>query len=177
MTGSGFSTGLLRDPFSNRYFVSGGDYTGSGMRASLMAVVSENTEVIVGYGFAEGLQAVSDHLVSDSPQALRELMKAQRGHSFSAKVSTKVPGVNTRLITSYRWVPNRSVMVSDPYDQSFSRSNPYLNVVLLQPLPSPNILPGQFEAVVDIRNLLAEGYLHITRGTVDCHCVPLKVSH
>jgi len=32
---------------------------------------------------------------------------------------------------------------------------------LLQPIPSPDILPGQFQAVADFNNLLAQGYLTI----------------
>ena len=164
MTGvqsAGFFPGLLRDPFSNRYFVSGGNYSGPGARASFAAMLSDNSEVVIGYGYAEGLQAVAGNLVAESPQALREMMQAERGHSFSVKVSTTVPGIDTRVMTSYRWLPSYSVMAADPYDQSLGHAEPYMNVVFLQPLPLPNILPGQFEAVVDIRNLLAEGYLPV----------------
>ena len=162
MTGvqpAGFFPGLLRDPFSNRYFVSGGNYSGPGARASFAAMLSDNSDVVIGYSYAEGLQAVAGNLVAESPRALREMMQAQRGHSFSVKVATTVPGVDTHVVTSYRWLPSHSVMAADPYDQSLGRADPYMNVVFLQPLPSPNILPGQFEAVLDIRNLLAEGYL------------------
>jgi hypothetical protein len=42
-----------------------------------------------------------------------------------------------------------------------SQSDPYLNLFLLQPLPSPGILPGQFEAVADFNNLLAQGYVTV----------------
>jgi len=156
---SGFLPGLLRDPFSSRHFLSGGDYSGAGMRASVAAVFWGDSEVVVGYSFAPGLQALSDQLVADSPQALRELIRSHRGHSFSVKVSSTVPRLDTKVVTSYRWVPRNSVVASDPYDQSFGRSEPYMNVILMQPLPSPTILPGQFQAVVDFSNLLAEGYL------------------
>ncbi len=162
MTGGqvgGFFPGLLRDPFSNRYFLSGGDYSGPGMRASVAATLWRDSEVVVGYSFAEGLQAGMTNLTAETPQALREMVQAQRGHSFSVKVSSTVPGIETRVITSYRWIPRHSVVASDPYDRSLGRAEPYMNVVLLQPIPSPNILPGQFQAVMDFSNLLAEGYL------------------
>ncbi len=162
MTGvqpAGFFPGLLRDPFSNRYFLSGGNYSGAGMRASFAIMVSDRSDMVVGYSFAEGLQAVSGNLVAAGPQALREMVQAQRGHSVAVKLSTTVPRIGAHIITSYRWIPSHSVVASDPYDQSMGRADPYMNVILLQPLPSPNILPGQFEAVVDIRNLLAEGYM------------------
>lgn len=41
------------------------------------------------------------------------------------------------------------------------RSEPYLNVALVQPLPSYEILPGHFQAIADFTNLLAQGYLPI----------------
>lgn len=162
MTGAqsaGFFPGLLRDPFSNRYFLSGGNYSGVGMRASFAVTVSDHSNMVVGYSYAEGLQAVSGNLMAAGPQALREMVQAQQGHSFAVKLSTIVPGIGAHVITSYRWIPSHSVVASDPYDRSMGRADPYMNVILLQPLPSPNILPGHFEAVVDIRNLLAEGYM------------------
>jgi hypothetical protein len=41
------------------------------------------------------------------------------------------------------------------------QSDAYLNLFLLQPIPSPEILPGQFEAVADFNNLLAQGYMTV----------------
>ena len=155
----GFAPGLLRDPFSNRYFLSGGNYAGPGARASLATKLTGNSEVAVGYSYAEGLRVLTNNLTAGSPQALREMVRSQRGHSFSVKVTSTVPGIDTQVITSYRWIPRYSVVAPDPYDQTIGRTEPYVNVVLLQPLPSPNILPGQFQAVVDISNLLAQGYL------------------
>jgi hypothetical protein len=158
---AGFSPGLLRDPFSNRYFLSGRDYAGPGARASFTTKLPGSSEVVVGYSYAEGLQVASSHLTAQSPQALREMVRAQRGHSFSVKVTSTVPGIDTQVITSYRWIPRYSVVAPDPYDQSLGRTDPYMNVILLQPLPSPNILPGQFQAMVDFSNLLAQGYLMV----------------
>jgi hypothetical protein len=89
------------------------------------------------------------------------MVRAQQGHSFSVKVTSTVPGIDTQVITSYRWIPRYSVVAPDPYDQTVGRTDPYLNVILLQPLPSPNILPGQFQAMVDFSNLLAQGYLMV----------------
>ncbi|OFV96130.1 MAG: hypothetical protein A3H28_10360 [Acidobacteria bacterium RIFCSPLOWO2_02_FULL_61_28] len=157
----GFLTGLLRDPFSNRYFLSGGSYSGPGARASFSAKLFRNSEVAVGYSYAGGLQVASSRLRASGPQALRELVHARRGHSFTVKVTSKVPRLNTQVVTSYRWLPRHSVVTPDPYDQGMGRAEPFLNVVLLQPLPSPNILPGQFQAVADFSNLIAQGYLPI----------------
>ncbi|MGH9782642.1 MAG: carboxypeptidase-like regulatory domain-containing protein [Terriglobia bacterium] len=157
---AGFSTGLLRDPFSNRYFLSGRDYAGPGARASFSTKLGDS-EVVVGYSYAEGLQVASSSLTAESPRALREMVRAQRGHSFSVKVTSTVPGIDTQVITSYRWIPRYSVVAPDPYDQTIGRTDPYVNVILLQPLPSPNIFPGQFQAMVDFSNLLAQGYLMV----------------
>ena len=158
---NGLLAGALRDPFSNQYFLNGGHYSGAGARASLGANLSENHEVAFGYTYAGGLRAHSEQMVAGNSQALRELVRAQRGHSFVVKVTSTVPWMHTQLITSYRWLPRYSVLAPDPYDHGISHSDPYLNVVVLQPLPSPTILPGQFQAIADFSNLLAQGYLAV----------------
>ncbi len=164
LAGDGSNTllgGVLRDPFSNRRFLSGGHYSGPGVRASLGVKFTKDDEVMVGYSYAENLHADSQELLAETPQALRAMIQPGRGHSFVAKIISTVPWMHTQVITSYRWLPRNAVVANDPYDQSFTQSEPYLNVILLQPIPSPGILPGQFQAMANFTNLLAQGYLAV----------------
>jgi len=39
---------------------------------------------------------------------------------------------------------------------------PGLNIIIRQPIPSFAGLPGRLEASVDLRNMMAQGYLHLT---------------
>lgn len=157
----GFARTLLRDPFSDRYFLSGGDFSSPGGRAAVGTRVATETELIVGYAYAGTLEAVSNDLVVEDGHSLRELLRARRDHSLTLKVDSRVPWIRTRLIASYRWLPRNGVTPSDPYGRGMGQSDAYLNLFLLQPIPSPEILPGQFEAVADFNNLLAQGYMTV----------------
>ena len=58
------------------------------------------------------------------------------------------------------------VIVSTPsgstaYNVSAGEADPFFNLFIRQPLPSGSFLPGQMEALVDIRNLLAQGYIPV----------------
>jgi hypothetical protein len=155
----GFTSGLLRDPFSDRYFLSGGSDASPGVRVAVATGLSPNTELIVGYAYASTLEAPSGEITAADAAALRELIQNRGESSFTVKLNSYLPGTQTRLVTSYRWLAARAVAVSDPYDHGLSHSDPYLSVYILQPIPSPGILPGQLEAMADFSNLLAQGYL------------------
>jgi hypothetical protein len=47
------------------------------------------------------------------------------------------------------------------YNASPGQSDPYLNLFVHQPIPSMGFLPGHVEAVIDLRNLLAQGYVPV----------------
>jgi hypothetical protein len=154
-----FTSGLLRDPFSDRYFLSGGSDASPGARLAVATRLSPNTELIVGYSYAGTLEAPAGELDIADAALLRELLLTRGESSLTLKLNSHFPATHTRLITSYRWLASNAVAVSDPYDHGLSHSDPYLSVYILQPIPSPEILPGQLEAVADFSNLLAQGYL------------------
>ncbi|MCZ6491892.1 MAG: carboxypeptidase-like regulatory domain-containing protein [Acidobacteria bacterium] len=168
--------GLLRDPFSNRYFLSGGDYSSPGARTAIGAKLSENSLLVLGYSFAGGLRAVSDDLAAENSQALRDLIQAHRGHALVLKMSTTVPATATQISTSYKWVQNKFLVPIDPYDRGMAQAYPYLNVVVLQPLPSPGILPVQIEALADFHNLLAQGYMPVQTPSGPSYVFPAERS-
>jgi carboxypeptidase family protein len=156
-----FVRNLLRDPFSNRYFLSGGASHSPGARVAVAARISRSSELILGYSYAGTLEMAATDLPVDDVAALRSLLRSQDESSFSVKLNSRIPETNTRVVTSYRWMPRNAVAVSDPYNRSLSQNEPYLNVYILQPIPSPDILPGQFEAVADFNNLMAQGYVPV----------------
>jgi hypothetical protein len=154
---------LLRDPFSNRYFVSGGDSAAPGARVAVASQVGRYSEVIVGYTFAETLEATPEGsvLVLGTPGDLRGQIEGRLRHSVSVRLNSELPISHTRVAASYRWLRQGAVAMSDPYDRSLSHAAPYLNVFVMQPLPSPGIIPGQLEAIADFGNLLAQGYIPV----------------
>jgi hypothetical protein len=47
------------------------------------------------------------------------------------------------------------------FNSSPGQSDPYLNVFVRQPLPTMGFLPSHMEMLVDLRNLLAQGYVPV----------------
>jgi hypothetical protein len=80
---------------------------------------------------------------------------------LSAKFSGKLPGCRTHWTTSYGWVSGKAVTSVDMFNASAGQSDPYLNVFLRQPLPGFSFLPLHLEAMLDLRNLMAQGYVPV----------------
>ncbi|MBI4463566.1 MAG: carboxypeptidase regulatory-like domain-containing protein [Acidobacteria bacterium] len=153
--------GLLRDPFTNLYFLSGGNFSAEGARAAAAAKIGDSTEVIIGYSYASGLRATSGDLHVQDSRNLQEHVRPQYGHSLAVQLRSTVPRIQTQVLTSYRWVPRNTVVAPDLYNRGFGDTDPYLNIILLQPIPSPEILPGRFQALADFSNFLGQGYLPV----------------
>ncbi|HTZ98550.1 MAG TPA: carboxypeptidase-like regulatory domain-containing protein [Terriglobales bacterium] len=79
--------------------------------------------------------------------------------SVAGKVSGVTPKTKTRWVASYRWIDGPALTPVDIFNESAGRADPYLNIFIRQPLPS--FFPGHMEAIVDLRNLLAEGYVPV----------------
>jgi hypothetical protein len=47
------------------------------------------------------------------------------------------------------------------FNASPGQSDPYLNVYFRQPLPGLGFLPVHMEAMLDLRNLMAQGYIPV----------------
>jgi hypothetical protein len=83
-------------------------------------------------------------------------MKAHETPMFGAGVHGKVAASGTQWRASYRWQnPNTLTPVN-----SFASGAeaPYLSFLLRQPIRYRRVIPNGVEALVDVRNLLAEGY-------------------
>lgn len=93
-------------------------------------------------------------------------------HSVAGKVTGIVPRTKTHWVASYRWIDGPALMPVDMFNQSAGRADPYLNIFIRQPLPG--FLPGHMEAIIDLRNLLAEGYVPVLGS--DGHTVYLVQS-
>lgn len=157
----GYIGALLRDPFSSSRFMDGGGYSSAGARASLGARLTTDTKLYVTYSYAGGLRAAADNLVAYDARTLRDMVETQRGSSVTVAVHSTLPGSRTEVTTSYQWLPSNTLVVGDPYNNGMARSEPYLNVAFIQPIPFPESFPGQFRAIADFSNLLAQGYVPV----------------
>jgi len=152
---------VLPDLFSESFTYRGNNLDTHGIRVVLQHQLTSDFTATVDYGYG----GVLDLNQGDSNRAEVALQDARRDslvrnrHTAAAKFSGTLPGTKTKFITSYRWISGQALTPVDMYNASAGQSDPYLNIYLRQPIPGTGFLPGHMDAVVDVRNLLAQGYV------------------
>ena len=120
-----------------------------GVRVVYHRRVNRMIDGSVGYAFGEGQQfdtrGISEpaHLFSNS-----------LFHVVSAKVDANFVSTGTRVSTVLRLAPGQAVFAIDPFQGQMSTFDPNVSVSLTQDLPSFSFIPGQWAAMIDLRNLL-----------------------
>lgn len=133
------------------------NYTGPGYHTTGLRAVAQHT-------WQNGLTATANYsfggaLVANAPEGAL-LMHAERMHSATAKVTGDVHASGTRWMASYKWVSNpQAVTAVDLFNDSAGRSDAFLNIFVRQRIPTGSFIPVKLEAMVDVRNLLAQGYV------------------
>ena len=131
---------------------------------------TEGLRLVVQRKLADDLTATLDFAyggVLDLEKPGVNLADAQRWigtrtrRSWSGKISGIMPKTRTHWVASYRFIDGQALTPVDMFNASAGRADPYLNIFFRQPIPGTGFLPGHFEAVVDLRNLLAEGYVPV----------------
>jgi hypothetical protein len=152
---------VLPDLFSETFTYRGKKLDAKGMRVVLQRqLVSDLTATLdYGYGGVLDLNRTGSNRADVALQDARRDSLVRNRHTAAAKFSGTLPGTKTRWITSYRWISGQALTPVDMFNASAGQSDPYLNVYLRQPIPGTGFLPCHMDAVVDVRNLLAQGYV------------------
>jgi hypothetical protein len=151
---------LLVDPVSGVFRTSGNTYTGYGFSAAatvpLAPAIAISAAIDAGSAledtYAQSNLASQERTVEESLAALHP--------RFTPAVTVAAQGslhkTGTYWRTSYRWQAPDTVTAVNPY--ASAASDAYLSILLRQPIRVGRIFPGGTRAVVDMRNLLAQGY-------------------
>ncbi len=83
-------------------------------------------------------------------------LQPRSGQAVAFAIKGRIVRSGTGLRASYRWQPTGMVTAIDPY-RAFS-DQAYLSFSLRQPIHLGRMLPPGLEGMVDVSNLLAEGY-------------------
>jgi hypothetical protein len=142
----------FQDNFSSGFAYDGGSASSWGTRVALREKVAEDLELTALYSFG-GVLAPS----TDADDLLRDALRHGQRHSLGAAISSKVPRFGTRVQAGYKWVSGVSVSSVDSYGESLFQMEPYLHLIVRQPLPRFSL--GRWEAIADCNNLLAQGYV------------------
>jgi len=142
----------FQDSFSSGFAYDGGSAGSWGTRAAFREKLDDDLELTAVYSFGGALAPSAD--VDD---LLRDMLRHAQRHSLGVAISAKVPRLGTKVQTGYKWVSGVSVSSVDSYGESLFQMDPYLHLIVRQPLP--RFALGRWEAIADCNNLLAQGYV------------------
>jgi hypothetical protein len=150
------SAEVLPDFYSGTFTYRGKELNTRGLRVVLQRKLSPDVTATLDYGYGGVLDLAKDDLRLEDA---RESIVIRDRHSLAAKVSGTVPRAGTRWVASYRWISGQALTPVDMFNASAGQSDPYLNIFFRQPIPGTSFLPGHMDALIDVRNLLAQGYV------------------
>lgn len=147
---------VLPDLYSGTFTYRGKELETRGLRLVLQRKLCSDVTATLDYGYGGVLDLAKDDI---RLQDARESILIRDRHTLAAKVSGTMPGAGTRWVASYRWISGQALTPVDMFNASPGQSDPYLNIFFRQPIPGTSFLPGHMDALIDVRNLLAQGYV------------------
>jgi len=149
---------ILPDVYSNTFTYTGENFHSNGFRVVAQRELSKDFTATVNYSLGGTLVAQPDSLLAS---ASRDIFRAEKRHAVTAKLAGTVPVTKTKFITSYKWTSgSRALTPVDMFNRSAGQSDPFLNIFVRQPIPGTAFFnTSKVEALIDVRNLLAQGYV------------------
>ena len=141
------ASGLLR--------TAGPNFSSQGVVASVERRLPGGNQIRVSYANGNALVAPALPQSAEIAQVLGTV-HPRRAQTYSISLSGTLEGTGTRWRASYRWQPEDTVTDVAPY--AMDAAEPYLNLRLRQPIHVSRDGSTGIEALLDVRNLLAEGY-------------------
>jgi len=141
-----------------------GNYRRTGLSAAVTQSVGEHTEFTLGAGRSGMLMTTPGEALGDTASDVRAQIRSAQQAFVTGRASTTIPRVGTHMIAGYGWTASRALMPTH-----FSLTGPVnqeqgLNLALHQPLPRLIGMRGRIEAIAELRNALAQGYLPVDAG-------------
>jgi len=160
-TGNSEAGAVLLDSISGLFHATGPEFSTAGVAATFEHSLPGGNHVRLGYasGSALVLSAASEPASGLRPTTLAQVLASahpRHTQTYSLSLSGTIEGTGTRWRASYRWQPEETVTQVAPFARN--AAEPYLNLHLAQPIHLRSDGSGGFEAVLDVRNLLAAGY-------------------
>jgi hypothetical protein len=147
---------VVYDPVTELLNVAGPSYTTKGVVGDVKTRVHGETWLTLGFADGDALTMPAFAMPAASIEGGLMTLKPRQTQMYSIAMSGHISQTGTHWQASYRWQPEDTVTAVAPYD--VASPDAYLSIILRQPLHCWHLLPNGVEALVDVRNLLAEGY-------------------
>ena len=162
LTGAGdpssYSDNVLSDVYSGTFSYSGGRLSTTGTRFIFQHKFSDDLTATLDYSTG-GVAALRAPV--STWQDVSHAVISDRQHSLGAKFSGYIPVSHTRWTTSYKWTSGNALSPVDEFNASPGQMDPFFSIFIRQPLPATSFIPAKMEALVDVRNLMAQGYIPV----------------
>jgi hypothetical protein len=146
---------VLYDPSSGMVRAAGPGFSTIGMMATAQHKLGKGSQVRVSYANGTALTLASASQASALAQVLASA-RARHAQSCSISLSGTLEGTGTRWRATYRWQPETTITPVAMFAQN--ADDPYLNLQIRQPIRFHRDGASGFEALVNLGNLLAQGY-------------------
>jgi hypothetical protein len=158
---AGIGGDALFDRAGNMMRVSGQGFSAQGVVASVQRRLPHGNQVRLSYANGSAL-VMPGSLHAATLSQLVNATRPHRAEAYSISLSGTLEGTGTRWRASYRWQPEDTITEIAPY--ALESIRPYLNMRIRQTLRSHRDGSSGIEAMLDVQNLLAQGYCpHLTK--------------
>jgi hypothetical protein len=151
------SSALLPDTYAGTFSFTGHDYNTRGVRAVYERKLTSRMAATVDYSYG----GVLDVAPFTPLEETRDSTVIRQRHALAYKMSGTLPRCKTKWVASYRWTKGSAITSVDMFNSGPGQADPYLSLFIKQPIPGTGFMPGHMEALVDVRNLLAQGYVPV----------------
>ncbi|HVB34487.1 MAG TPA: carboxypeptidase-like regulatory domain-containing protein [Patescibacteria group bacterium] len=157
----------IADPYSDAFVYDGGSLGQWGARVGYTENLSSHWHASLVYAWSKTLAPGTGDLTTAS---LRDMIEGQHRVSVGGRVSGRVERTGTELAAAYQWIDGPILSRPDPFGAALYGIDPYLNISVRQPLP--NFFCCRIVAIVDVRNLFAQGYVSLETGEGSAVIIP-----
>jgi hypothetical protein len=145
----------LLDTSSGMLRAAGPAFSTTGVEAAVERQLPRGNRIRLSYANGGALVMPALPMPVNFSQVLAAA-RPRRTQAYSISLSGTLEGTGTRWRASYRWQADDTVTAVAAFDQNAAL--PYLNVHLRQPIHLTRDGSCGLEALLEVRNLLAEGY-------------------
>jgi len=152
-------SGLLSDPESGLVRVAGRGFSSSGVEATVQHKLPGDNQVRVSYATGNALVLAGTSQAASTTVSPTNMILATHPHhaqTYSISLSGTLDGSGTRWRATYRWQPETTITSVAQF--SNDGADPYLNMQFRQPLLRRHDGVTGIDALVNLQNLLAQGY-------------------
>ena len=146
---------VLFDPMSGMIRAAGPSFSSTGVQAIVERRLPGGNSVRLSYASGNALVMSAAPPSAGLSQVIAKA-RPRRAQTYAISLSGTLDGTGTHWRASYSWQPDDSVTAVAPF--AANAASPFLNIQLRQPIHLTRDGSGGFEALLDVRNLLAEGY-------------------